>query len=83
MDVEPAYDVPPYEVLYVWLSSGGHGLNFYPLGEVVDSHDHHATASIAGGKSPARSIAHYMNDCGLIYGWSSLGKSAGTCLKRW
>ena len=30
-DVKSANDVPPYEVLYVYLSRDCHGLCFYPL----------------------------------------------------
>ena len=44
-----ANDVPPYEALYVRLSRGRHGLCFYPFGEVVGCHDHHASAPVAGG----------------------------------
>ena len=43
-DAKSANDVPPYEALYVRLSRGRHGLCFYPFGEVVGCHDHHASA---------------------------------------
>ncbi|KAM2954100.1 hypothetical protein FF1_032424 [Malus domestica] len=42
-DAKSANDVPPYEVLYVRLSCGLLGLCFYPFGEVVGCHDHHAS----------------------------------------
>ena len=43
MDAKSPNDVPPYEVLYVRLRRGHHGLCFYPFGEVIDCHDHHAS----------------------------------------
>ncbi|KAM1693208.1 hypothetical protein ACFX2K_032739 [Malus domestica] len=43
-DTKLANDVPPYEVLYVSLSHGRLGLCFYPFGEVVGCHNHHASA---------------------------------------
>ena len=42
-DAKSANDVPPYEVLYVRLSYGCHGLYFHSFGEVVSCHDHHAS----------------------------------------
>ncbi|KAB2617180.1 hypothetical protein D8674_013049 [Pyrus ussuriensis x Pyrus communis] len=42
-DVKSANDVPPHEVLYVRLSRGHLGLCFYPFGEIVGCHDHHAS----------------------------------------
>ncbi|KAM2633119.1 hypothetical protein EV1_023776 [Malus domestica] len=43
-DAKSANDVPPYEVLYVRLNRGRHGLCFYLFGEVVGCHDHLAFA---------------------------------------
>ncbi|KAB2622479.1 hypothetical protein D8674_024661 [Pyrus ussuriensis x Pyrus communis] len=44
-DVESVNDGPPYKVLYVRLSHGCHRLCFYPFGEVINCHDHHASAA--------------------------------------
>ncbi|KAM1127621.1 hypothetical protein ACFX2B_037162 [Malus domestica] len=47
-DAKSTNDVPLYETLYVCLSCGFHGLDFHPLSEVVNCHDHHASAPSSG-----------------------------------
>ena len=80
-DAKPANDVPPYKALYVRLSRGRHGLCFYPFGEVVGCHDHHASAP------SSRRHRSYKVDCPLherprtrLRMYSSLAGSAGTGL---
>ncbi|KAM2492450.1 hypothetical protein PS1_043986 [Malus domestica] len=58
-DAKSANDVPPYEVIYVRLSRGRLGLCFYPFGEVVGCHDHHAFAP------SSRQHRFYQVDCTL------------------
>ena len=42
-DAKVADEVLPYEAFYVRLNHGRHGLYFYPFGEVVGCHNHHAS----------------------------------------
>ncbi|KAM2715027.1 hypothetical protein EV2_044694 [Malus domestica] len=58
-NAKSANDVPPYEVLYVRLSRGHLGFCFYPFGEVVDCHDHHASTP------SSRRHRFYQVDCPL------------------
>ncbi|KAM1028145.1 hypothetical protein FF2_040317 [Malus domestica] len=58
-DAKSVNDVSPYEAFYVRLSCGGHGLCFYPFGEVVGCHDHNACAS------SSRRHRSYQVDCPL------------------
>ncbi|KAM1745596.1 hypothetical protein ACFX11_012326 [Malus domestica] len=58
-DAKLANDVSPYKVFYVRLSRGCHELFFYPFGEVIGCHNHHASASSSGRHWP------YQVDCPL------------------
>ncbi|KAM2011687.1 hypothetical protein ACFX1T_023631 [Malus domestica] len=58
-DAKSAYDIPPYEVLYIRLSCGRLGLCFYPFGEIVGCHDHHASVP------SSRRHRFYQVDCPL------------------
>ena len=42
-DAKSENDVPPYEALYFCLSRSRHRLCFYPFGEAVGCHNHHAS----------------------------------------
>ncbi|KAM2227480.1 hypothetical protein ACFXTI_014281 [Malus domestica] len=79
-DAKLANDVPLYEMFYVHLSRGRLGFCFYPFGEVIDCHDHHASTSSSRRHRSYQANCHCMNNQVFVCRCSSLLGSDGTDL---